>query len=75
LKIISCTEKTSVYLKDVNFKEPCAVIMGSEENGVSGEYIKRSTDLARIPMHGRIESYNVSVAAAMVLYEVLRQRG
>jgi 23S rRNA (guanosine2251-2'-O)-methyltransferase len=75
LRIISCTEKTPQLLKDVDFREPCAIIMGSEENGVSGEYIKRSTDLARIPMHGNIASYNVSVAAGMVLYEVLRQRG
>lgn len=75
LKIISCTEKTDVLLKDVDFREPCAIIMGSEENGVSGEYMKRSTDLAKIPMHGRIESYNVSVAAAMILYEAIRQRG
>lgn len=74
LKIIGCTEKTPKYLKDIDFKEPCAIIMGSEENGISGEYLKRCTDLARIPMHGNIASYNVSVAAGMILYEVLRQR-
>lgn len=75
LQIISCTEKTDKLLHQVEFKEPCVIIMGSEENGVSGEYMKRSTDLARIPMHGNIASYNVSVAAGMILYEVMRQRG
>ena len=74
LSIIACTEKTNTQLKEVDLTRPCAIIMGSEENGVSGEYLKRSTDLVSIPMKGRIESYNVSVAAGMVLYEVLRQR-
>lgn len=74
LRIIACSEKAPHQLKEIDFKEPCAIIMGSEENGVSQEYIKRSTDLARIPMHGNIASYNVSVAAGMILYEVLRQR-
>ena len=75
LNIIACTEKAGKFLHEVNFREPCAIIMGSEENGVSGEYLKRSSDLAKIPMHGRVASYNVSVAAGMILYEVLRQRG
>ncbi len=74
IKIYSCTEKTDSYLFDVDFKTPLAIIMGSEENGVSPEYLKRSDVLMKIPMQGSIESYNVSVAAGMVLYEVMRQR-
>ena len=74
IKIYSCTEKTDSYLFDVDFKTPMAIIMGSEENGVSPEYLKRSDVLMKIPMLGSIESYNVSVAAGMVLYEVMRQR-
>ncbi|CAN5477422.1 23S rRNA (guanosine(2251)-2'-O)-methyltransferase RlmB [soil metagenome] len=74
LKIISCTEKTDKYTFEADFKEPLAIIMGSEENGVSGEYLKRSDFAVKIPMAGTLSSYNVSVAAGMVLYEVLVQR-
>ena len=48
--------------------------MGSEENGVSPEYMKRCDLTVKLPMVGNISSYNVSVAAGMVLYEVLCQR-
>jgi len=74
IKVYACTEKTNSFLFDVDFKTPTAIIMGSEENGVSPEYIKRADTSMKIPMVGSIESYNVSVAAGMVLYEVMRQR-
>lgn len=74
ITIIACTEKTSSMIYDINLKNPVAIIMGSEENGVSAEYIKRSDHSAKIPMLGNLESYNVSVAAGIVLYETLRQR-
>ena len=48
--------------------------MGSEENGVSPEYMKKCDAIAKIPMSGHIESYNVSVAAGMILFETMRQR-
>jgi 23S rRNA (guanosine2251-2'-O)-methyltransferase len=74
IKIYACSEKTSDFLYDADFKEPVAIIMGSEENGVSPEYMKRADGTVKIPMFGKIASYNVSVAAGMVLYEVMRQR-
>ncbi len=74
IKIFACTEKTNDYIFDADFKTPAAIILGSEENGVSPEYIKRADTSMKIPMVGSIESYNVSVAAGMVLYEVMRQR-
>jgi 23S rRNA (guanosine2251-2'-O)-methyltransferase len=48
--------------------------MGSEENGVSPEYIRRCDEVVKLPMEGKISSYNVSVAAGMILYEVSCQR-
>ena len=48
--------------------------MGSEENGISGEYIKRSDVQVKIPMSGSIASLNVSVATGIVLFEVVHQR-
>jgi len=48
--------------------------MGSEEDGINDALLKRADHLAAIPMHGKIGSLNVSVAAGVILYEALRQR-
>lgn len=74
IKIISATEKTENTLYDVSFKEPCAIIMGSEGKGVSPSVLKLSDDKAKLPMYGDIGSLNVSVACGAFLYEVVRQR-
>lgn len=74
IKIISATEKTENTLYDVSFKEPCAIIMGSEGKGVSPSVLKLSDAKAKLPMYGDIGSLNVSVACGAFLYEVVRQR-
>src|SRR5690606_20245893 len=74
LQIISCHEKTENTIYDADFTGPTALIMGSEENGISGEYLKRSDMQVKIPMAGTIASLNVSVAAGIVLFEALKQR-
>jgi 23S rRNA (guanosine2251-2'-O)-methyltransferase len=72
--IVACSEKAEKYIAEADFLLPTAIIMGSEENGISGEYLKKSTQKLRIPMHGKTSSYNVSVATGMILYEAMRQR-
>lgn len=74
LTIVSCTEKGSVPVYTAELKGPMAIIMGSEEDGVSGEYLKKSDARVLIPMKGEISSLNVSVATGIILFEVLRQR-
>jgi len=74
IQIISCTEKTDMNYVSANYTLPTAIIMGSEEDGISPEYIKLSDGKVKIPMFGTIESLNVSVAAGVLLYEVIRQR-
>lgn len=74
LQIVSCTEKTDSYYYDLDLTQPTAIIMGSEEDGISGEYLKRSDHKAKIPLMGEIGSLNVSVAAGVILYEAVRQR-
>ena len=74
LQIVSCTEKTNTYYYEVNFKLPTAIIMGSEDDGISDEYLKRSDLKAKIPLAGEIESLNVSVATGIILYEAIKQR-
>jgi 23S rRNA (guanosine2251-2'-O)-methyltransferase len=74
LRIVSCTEKTDNLYTQADYTGPVAVIMGSEEDGISGEYLKRSDYKVKLPMFGEIESLNVSVATGVILYEVIRQR-
>ena len=74
LKIISCSEKGDKLFYQPKLTDPLAIIMGSEEDGVSEEYLKRSDEVVKIPMFGNIESLNVSVAAGIILFETIRQR-
>ena len=61
-----------IYYPD--FTNPTAIIIGSEEDGISPEYLKMSDYKAKIPMSGNIASLNVSVATSVIVYEALRQR-
>lgn len=74
LQVVACHEKTDKLIYDADFSQPTALIMGSEENGISGEYLKRSDIQVKIPMAGNIASLNVSVATGIVLFEALKQR-
>ncbi|SMO48047.1 23S rRNA (guanosine(2251)-2'-O)-methyltransferase RlmB [Solitalea koreensis] len=74
LQLVACTEKTDEVLYKADFTVPTAIIMGSEEDGISPEYLKMCDARAKIPMSGEIASLNVSVAAGMILYEAVRQR-
>jgi len=74
LRIVAASEKGKKNYYDTSFTGPLAVIMGSEEDGVSGEYLRRCDDVVSIPMRGQIESLNVSVAAGILLFEVVKQQ-
>ena len=74
IKVIAATEKTNNTIYDVSFKEPCAIVMGSEGRGINPSVIKLADDKAKLPLLGEIESLNVSVACGAFLYEVVRQR-
>ncbi len=62
-------------LAGVDLTRPCALIVGSESEGIGAALMKRVDEKARIPMPGRAESLNVAVAVSILLYEALRQRG
>lgn len=74
IMIVACTEKASQSLYEVKFNRPVALIMGSEEDGISDFLLREADELARIPMKGEIGSLNVSVAAGVAIYEVVRQK-
>lgn len=67
-------KEDSVSVFDVDWTQPSAIIFGNEQNGVSEESLEICDQIINIPMFGMIESLNVSVAAAVILYEATRQR-
>lgn len=74
LQIVASTEKSDQYFQDIDLMGPTAILMGSEDEGISPAYLELADKQVKIPITGRIESLNVSAAAAMALYEVNRQR-
>lgn len=74
IKVVAATEKTDNLLYDVSFTEPCAIVMGSEGDGINPSVLKIVDDKAKLPILGSIDSLNVSVACGAFLYEVVRQR-
>lgn len=73
-QIVACSEKTNTYLKEIDLTPPTAIIVGSEELGISTELLTKANHVGKVKMEGAIESLNVSVATGMALYEVQRQR-
>lgn len=74
IKVIAATEKAKDLLYDVSFKDPCAIIMGSEGRGINPSVLKAADEQAKLPILGEIDSLNVSVACGAFLYEAIRQR-
>lgn len=73
LRIVACTEKAHVPLHETNLRGSVAIIMGSEESGITQDLINLADISCKIPMKGSISSLNVGVATGMVLYEKTRQ--
>ncbi len=74
VQVVACSEKAEKSIYQADYSAPTAIIMGSEEDGISDDLIRKSDVLAKIPMTGNIASLNVSVAAGIVVFEVVRQR-
>jgi 23S rRNA (guanosine2251-2'-O)-methyltransferase len=74
LTIIAATEKSEMEYTSADLTKPIGLIMGSEGEGISPEYLKLADAVVRIPLRGEIGSLNVSVAAGIILFEALRQR-
>ncbi|NDE61583.1 MAG: 23S rRNA (guanosine(2251)-2'-O)-methyltransferase RlmB [Cyclobacteriaceae bacterium] len=74
LTLVAITEKTEKLMYAADFTAPVALIMGSEEDGISQEIMGIVDDKVKIPLSGKIESLNVSVSAGIAIYEAKRQR-
>ena len=74
-RIVGATEKGAAPYTEADYRVPVAIVMGSEDTGISDGVLRICDDLAAIPIVGKIKSLNVSVAAGIMIYEALRQRG
>ncbi len=74
IKVFASEMKAETSIFDLDFREPAAIIMGSEDKGIYPALLKTADTAFRIPMTGKFESLNVSVAAGMILYEAMKQR-
>lgn len=72
--VVGATEKASSLIYDADFRKPLVIVMGSEGKGISDSVLSLCDVQAKIPMTGETGSLNVSVAASIVLFEVVRQR-
>jgi len=75
IKIYGATEKAKKNIYQTDFKSSQAIVMGSEGKGLSKSVIDLCDELIKIPLLGKIESLNVSVACGTILYEIVRQKG
>ena len=75
IKIFSTYLKASAPYHETDFTKSCAIVLGTEATGLSDLWVKKSDAAIIIPMQGKIDSMNVSTAAAVVVFEARRQRG
>lgn len=74
IRIFSTALMATRFYHETDFRDPAAIIMGSEAYGLSKVWLEESDELIKIPMNGKIDSMNVSASAAVVVFEALRQR-
>lgn len=72
--IVGTDMENSSYYDEIDYKTPTALVIGSEGFGMSNLVKKNCDFIAKIPMKGKINSLNASVAAGIMIYEVVRQR-
>ncbi len=74
IKTIAATEMGERVYTDAKMNVPLAIVMGAEDKGISPAVLQLCDEHLNIPLYGKIESLNVSVAAGLMIYEAVRQR-
>lgn len=74
IAIFGAALSASIPYTEVDFKQACAIVMGTEATGLSEEFLSNTSQNIIIPMRGKIDSMNVSVSAAILIFEASRQR-
>lgn len=73
-QIVAASEKAQITYTQADYTGPVAIVMGAEDTGISPEALRLCDTMVSIPQFGNIGSLNVSVAAGVMMYEVVRQR-
>jgi len=71
--VVTHLAKSAVTFREVDYTKPTILVMGNEKDGVSKEVVDLADEVIIIPMQGMVQSLNVSVATALILYEAERQ--
>ncbi|KXK16213.1 MAG: putative RNA methyltransferase [Chloroflexi bacterium OLB14] len=74
MRILSATPSAQENYQQVDMKESIAIAVGTEDKGLSDYWMQEADIKVKIPMLGKVNSLNVSIATALILYEVIRQR-
>ena len=74
INIYSTFIEKSIDFTSVNYNGSCAIVVGTESSSLTDEWAINSTKLIKIPMKGKMDSLNLSVSAAIVIFEALKQR-
>ncbi len=74
LSVVGASEKSNLNYWQACLTMPLALVMGDEGKGLSNGVVKQADQMIRLPVHGKISSLNVSASAAVLMYEVVRQR-
>jgi 23S rRNA (guanosine2251-2'-O)-methyltransferase len=74
IQIFTSEMRAEKKVFELSFTEPCCIVMGNEEKGVQPYIAKAADGFFTIPMKGKFDSFNVSVATGIILYEAMKQR-
>jgi len=74
IRLLAATPSADVMYSDVNMREPIAIAVGTEDEGLTDFWMSNADVMVKIPMMGKVNSLNVSVSTAMIVYEAVRQR-
>lgn len=74
VSVYAATEKAEKLIYEVSFTQPLALVMGNEETGISKEVLHHADEKIKLPIEGKTQSLNVSVACGAILYEAVRQK-
>ncbi|MBV7328246.1 RNA methyltransferase [Chloroflexi bacterium TSY] len=74
IQTLAATPQADVLYTDVDLSKPTAVVVGTEQYGLSDQWLAQADVQIKLPMFGQVNSLNVAIAASVLLYEVVRQR-
>mgnify|MGYP001295522599 CR=1 FL=1 len=74
LTVVGCSEKSTKNIHKIALDKPVLIIVGSEKNGISKNLIKLCDEIGKIPICGKTQSLNASVAAGIIIFETVKQR-